>query len=149
MATASQIQKQLDKIVEGEGTKAGKARALFALDIGLERKDVVDLLDMSYSQVHSIWKSLGNESEPRAAGGHFQKAVEHEARRQNNMRFSPSQTRYVTQDGHVVVRVDDKAGHPVCRNCNATLDFSLAWLAFVHKFSKKDPTHIEDRYEQN
>lgn len=46
------LQAQLERIVEGPGTKADRARALFVL--GCERTDVVELLDMAYSQARSI-----------------------------------------------------------------------------------------------
>lgn len=146
---ADRLAKQIDQIVDGEGTKANKARELFGL--GCERTDVVELLGMSYSQAHSIWKQI-QSGEPAKAGWQRssnakvpQKAVEEEARRQNNLAFSPMQVRYATQDGHRIVRVDTERG-PECRRCGAHLSFSLQWLAFLHTFSSEDPTEIQDKY---
>lgn len=145
----SDLEHQIVTIVEGEGTKANKARELFGL--GCERTDVVELLDMSYSQAHSIYKALesgepAKEGWQRTRTGKYTKAdVEVEARRQNNLHYSPMQVRYATQDGHRIVRVDTDRG-PECRRCGAHLSFSIQWLAFLHTFSDEDPTEIQDKY---
>jgi hypothetical protein len=155
--------RDLARIVEGPGTKADRARALF--DLGCDRTDVVELLGMSYSQAHSIYKGM--------QGGNHQAAT---ARRVDNLRhtgrtqpptdlepglsnsqsrsrptgwqlhLSPTQTRRLTHNGHVVIRVDKDSG-PVCRACGQRLTFSLQWLGFLHSDSQADPTHLEDCYQ--
>jgi hypothetical protein len=164
MSTAD-LAKQLAEIVERPDTKADRARALFGL--GCERTDVVELLSMNYSQAHSIWKKMQNGNvvsrgttspvpnhgysgrpksssvlESSGVGSKEGSAVPHS----RQLHFSPTQTRFITQDGHVVVRVDKDRG-PFCRNCGKSLDFSLKWLGFVHQGSSSEPTGIEDRYE--
>lgn len=146
---ADRLLRQIDAIVDSGGSKADRARELFGL--GCERTEVVELLDMSYSQAHSIWKQLesgggGVEGwQPSYRGKAKRKEVEAEARVQANLHFSPTQVRYVTQDGHRIVRIDTERG-PECRRCGAHLTFSLEWLAFVHSFSSEDPTEIIDKY---
>lgn len=146
----------LEKIVDGPGSKADRARALFAL--GCDRADVVELLDMAYSQAHSIWKKMEDASgSSHAAGTRVRKVrQDHEADRggsrpavrslyRHPLQLSPAQTRILTQDGHRVVKVDTGDGRGViCRQCEKSLQFSLRWLGFVHTKSKKDPTDIED-----
>lgn len=138
----------LERIVDGPGTKADRARALFAL--GCDRTDVVELLEMTYSQAHSIYKkgldngfaapaakvSVSKRGTDARAGGGFARTL----------RLSPSQTRFIDQDGHTVIRVDKDSG-PVCRSCDRPLTFALVYLGFVHTDSKSEPTNIEDRYE--
>lgn len=160
----AQAAKAIERIIEGGGTKADRARALF--DLGCDRNDVVQLLDMSYSQAHSIWKSRGRndhgsqrsapDARPVARTGHrrskegnldwLSKLDESVDREEPTTLFlSPSQVRYVTQDGHAIVRVDTRGG-PRCRNCDRPLTFSLKWLGFVHTYSQAVPTNVEDHY---
>ena len=158
------FEKELERIVEGPGTKADRARALFAL--GCDRTDVVELLTMSYSQAHQLWKAVKNGtaqdgSKPRvrevrqeseAVGERTDTRVSGRVQRDRGrgrgpspLRLSPAQTRVLTQDGHRVVRVDYDGG-PLCRNCKDPVTFSLAWLGFVHTRSTADPTGLEDNY---
>lgn len=149
MSEAIDLAKKIDAIVDQAGSKADRARELFAL--GCERTDVVELLEMSYSQAHSIWKAMqaGGESaeawQPSYRGKAKRKEVEAEARAQSNLHYSPSQIRYITQEGHKIIRADTERG-PECRKCGAHLTFSLQWLGFVHTFSSQEPTAIEDKY---
>lgn len=145
---ADRLAAKIESIVEQGGSKSDRARELFAL--GCDRTDVVELLDMSYSQAHSLWKRMqeGNTGEtwqPSYRGRAKASDVEAEARRQNNIQLSPTQIRYVTQEGHRVVKEDTERG-PECKRCGAHLSFSLVYLAFVHTFSKEEPTAIEDKY---
>jgi hypothetical protein len=153
--TAEQIAEAIAEIVECEDTKANKARALF--DVGCDRSDVVELLDMSYSQAHSIWKkrrayvnSDGSISDPSAsvradgrgrakkASGGVQldagSAGVAESGERPVFHLSPHQTRYIQQDGHYIVRVDTRRGPE--------------WLGFIHEGSPNDPTDIQDHYVQ-
>lgn len=163
-ASAKDLAKQLERIVEGPGTKSDRARALFRL--GLTRSEASELLNMNYSQAHSVWKGMedgqdqpngrdrtanrrgqaassgllhDNKGTGEAAGlGPAEMGSEHARTRQLNLR--PSQTRFVTQDGHTVVwQPGDE-----CRKCGVHLDFSIKWLAFVHSRGA-DPTAYEDR----
>ncbi len=140
--------RQLDKIATGPGTKADRARALY--ELGCDRTDVVELLSMSYSQAHSIWKEFDH-----AAQGDRVRVVREKGRAINGsedqsnrraLRLSPAQTRYITQDGHVILRVDKDTGAE-CIECGKLVTFSLRWLGFVHTRSKADPTKIEDHYK--
>jgi hypothetical protein len=159
-------EKEIERIVEGPGTKADRARALFAL--GCDRTDVVDLLSMNYSQAHSILKALQNgtslaprekqaphgrqsslrqvRDEPEADRRSPGPTASVRVRGRGHLRLSPTQVRVLTQDGHRVVKDDYDSG-ALCRNCKRPLTFSLAWLGFVHTQSRKDPTNVEDRYE--
>ena len=155
------LQAQLERIVERPGTKADRARALFVL--GCERTEVVELLDMAYSQAHSIWKKMEDadgsshadqsrvptvrQDHERAGGGSKPEGRTHLRGHSNVLQLSPTQTRILTQDGHRVIKVDTGDGRGViCRNCEQRLDFSLRWLGFVHASSASDPTKHEDRY---
>lgn len=151
----------LDRIIDGPGTKADRARALFAL--GCDRTDVVELLGMNYSQAHSIYvKGLQNGSSRSAAASQGSSDSSNprsgkanayvgpsRGGRSNSHRYalqlSPSQTRVATQDGHQVIKLDRESG-VVCRNCEEPLIYSIRWLAFIHTFSKQDPTDLEDYY---
>jgi len=170
----------LERIVTGPGAKAYRARKLF--ELGCDRTDVVELLEMAYSQAHSIWTKEfagGQQSQtataqaeaakayvtravdsgrrqlrrvPEAPGGSWssnavQKALIQSSKRARlPLQLTPAQVRFLTQDGHVVVKIDKEAG-AVCRNCNCKLAFSLRWLGFVHADSEAEPTDLEDRYE--
>lgn len=173
MSTATDLAKQLERIIESSDTKANKARAL--MDLGCDRSDVVALLDMSYSQAHSIWKKRHEPSVPGrdasdASGSDSPSARQLHRSSKRSVRdaerssplnglqmdnsgplgarplfLSPTQTRYATQDGHVIVRVDKTTG-PECRHCGRRLTFTIKWLAFVHTDSSADPTALEDIY---
>lgn len=144
---AKTFEQQITAIVNGPGSKSDKARELFRL--GCERTDAVELLGITYGQAHTCWKQVKEDWTPsRAPGGrNFAKAVEAEARRQNNMQYSPTQIRYLTQDGHRIKKVDKETG-PECQKCGAHLTFSLTWLGFVHTHSSAEPTQIEERYPE-
>lgn len=151
---AAQIQAKIEKIVDSDLHRAEKARQLF--DLGCDRTDVVELTGMTYSQAHGIWKAMGNESTGRVRTG---KAKGHEpvglpaedtpfeALDRRVLRLSPEQTRVATQDGHRVVRVDTHENGSICRKCEQPVQYSIKYLAFVHTFSKKEPTRLEDYYE--
>lgn len=153
-AEVRRLTKAIEKIVASEGTKAERARALYTL--GCDLPDVVELLEMNYSQAHSIRKKMIDAESRRSAGspsdGDGATAGEREAPDSGGhsgrvLFLSPSQTRYATQDGHVVVRVDTDHG-PECRQCRGPLVFTLQYLAFVHQFSNAQPTKLEDFYVQ-
>ena len=162
---AAQLEAKIEKILASDGTKADKARALFAL--GCDIVDARDLIGMSYSQAHSIWRQVHGEgrstsnriraaqastgrvhgdsrtsngagSDPRAQRGY---------NRDRALYLTPAQTRYITQDGHEVIRVDTIDKGAICYNCEKGVFFDLRWLGFVHKGSKSEPSAIEDRYE--
>lgn len=156
--TAEEVGRLIEDIIERDGKKADKARALF--DLGCDRSDVTALLGMSYSQAHSIWSKRGRVN--HTAGNHRsrnhgpeQSTIDVEpsdggSRKgggltKTPLHLSPSQTRYATHSGHVVVRVDKPAG-PRCRQCDQPLQFSLKWLSFLHSFDPSDPTEVEDIY---
>lgn len=149
--TPGQAAKAIDKVLNGEGTKSDKARALFVL--GLTKTEVAELVPMNYSQAHSVWVKEGYVATPRvrankASMSELRDDPTSGHRRLTNNRalfLTPAQTRYVTQDGHEVVRVDKQSGAE-CLNCGRTVQFSLKWLGFVHKFSEFEPTGAEDRY---
>lgn len=141
------LEDDLVRIIDGPGTKADRARQLFAL--GCDRSDVSELLDMSYSQAHQIYKRLQEDgASVRSTASVRKLREEHEGvgRSRHSLRMSPTQVRVATQDGHRVIRVDKESG-PVCRNCDRTLNFSIKWLAFVHTGSKADPVSLEDHYD--
>lgn len=149
--TPGQAAKAIDKVLNMKGTKADKARALFVL--GLEKTEVAELVPMNYSQAHSVWVKEGYVAAPRVRankpGVSVLRADDEAGHRgltsKRALFLTPVQTRYATQDGHEVVRVDRNTGAE-CYNCGKPVQFSLKWLAFVHTFSKKDPTDLEDRY---
>lgn len=145
--TPAQAQKAIERIVTGPGSKADRARALFTL--GLVRSEVVELIGMTYSQAHGIYKRLQDgQDHPDPVQGEARQDHRHEngkGAHPAGLRLSPSQVRIATQDGHEVIRVD-KQGGTTCRNCDRKLVYSIEWLAFVHAASKKDPTELEDRY---
>lgn len=146
--TPAEAQKALDRIISGPGSKADRARALF--NLGCDRTEVVELLGMSYSQAHSIYKRLQDVKEDQASQVRGSGREDHrdEVRKGVHpfaLRLSPSQTRIATHNGHEVIRVDREGG-AICRNCQRAVTFSIKWLAFVHTDSKKDPTDLEDRY---
>lgn len=158
MTAVNDLENEIIRLVEGEGTKAWRARALFTL--GCDRTDVVELLDMAYSQAHQLWKKMeAANGSSHAVNPRVRKVrQDNEADRggsrpsihplhRHTLQLSPAQTRILTQDGHRVIKVDTGDGRGViCRNCERPLQFSLKWLGFVHTKSKKDPTAIEDNY---
>lgn len=128
-----EIEDKLNYILGPKGpmTKADKARALFRL--GADLKDAVELLNMAYSQALMLWKEYERLSV--------------EVNGTKPLQLSPTQVRYLTQDGHAIVKVDKENG-AFCQGCGAQLIFSLKWLGFVHAHSSVDPTKIEDYYPQ-
>lgn len=145
MPSEADLVGQIEAIVNGEGTKSAKARALYAL--GCDRTDAVELIGMNYSQAHSVWAQVQSGIEPVGRGRRSEKQqaiIDRKA--ENRMRFSPTQVRYVTQSGHRIIRVDDHSGQPICRECQGPLTFSIEWLAFLHTFSTEEPKDIEDHY---
>lgn len=145
------LESDLNRIIAGPGTKADRARMLFAL--GCDRTDAVELLGMSYSQAHSLWsKEFANGSAAvskrisRKNNGCRGSGAEtsHAFASPHRLNFGPTQIRVVTQDSHEVRRDLDGVK---CINCDQPITFSLKYLGFVHTFSKKEPTKLEDRYD--
>jgi hypothetical protein len=143
---AAEFNTKLQSILKGADSRADKARSLFAL--GCDRTDVVELTGMTYSQAHGIFKacSNGERANKGVALRTGTRTIHLKNGRTMQLHLSPTQTRYITQGGHEVVRIDHDSG-PTCQACGDSVTFSLDWLGFVHTYSQAEPTHIEDRYE--
>lgn len=151
--TPAQALKAIEEVLTSPSTKSDKARALYAL--GLEKTEVAELVPMNYSQAHSVWVKGGfggsSNGGPTAGVRRLRQDDEgHSGQPQSDRRalhLTPTQTRYVTHDGHEVVRVDKLSGAE-CYSCGERVVFSIFWLGFVHAKSKEEPTNVEDRYAE-
>lgn len=155
--TPAQAAKAIEKVLTSEATKSDKARALFAL--GLTKTEAAELIPMNYSQAQSVWSKEGYASTRAAKAaripaqarvrGMRQDANGDSQQRRSDGRalyLTPAQTRYITQDGHEVIRVDRAQDGATCLKCGKEVRFDLRYLGFVHKWSKSEPTNLEDRY---
>lgn len=148
--TPAQAAKAIDKVLASDSRKSDKARALF--ELGLEKTEVAELVPMNYSQAHSVWKGMYGDTGARVRPKVQVPGVRQDGARDPDSRsdrrslfLTPAQVRYITQDGHEVVRVDKRTGAE-CYNCGQPVAFVLSYLGFVHKWSKSEPTDMEDRY---